>query len=176
MEEDDEPEGEFVAGLFGFVADVALGEEGRRPAAEEFEEMKLGFGNSPTASFGAVFVVRVGEPGDGRDGEDVTDGVAEVRRVLNDGIGREDQKKAKDGAKTKTQFAVRSFLAEGGVDGTGASFAIVADAKGNKIANARKTIAFQEIADMQEKTAAVVLEEAITFINIPFDDAGTFFL
>lgn len=63
MGKDDEPESESVGGLKGFVTEVRLGEKCGRPATDEFEEVELGFGDSPTTGLCAFFIVRVGKPG-----------------------------------------------------------------------------------------------------------------
>jgi len=173
--EDDEPEGEFVAELFGFVADVTLDEEGRRPAAEEFEEMELRFGNSPAAGLCALFIVGVGEPGDRGDAENICERVFKIGCVADHGEGRQEEQKSEHGTESEAQFAAGKLFIEGRIHGAGATVAVVAYAEADEVADAWDPVAFEEITDVQEEAAAVVLEEAVAFLGVPFDDARGFF-
>ena len=134
--------------------------------------MELGFGNAPAACFGAIFIVDVGEPGEDRNDDDVSGDVAEVGRESNGSDGGEEEEEADLDAEPQGEFAAGKFFCMHGVHGAGAAFPIVTDPEANEITGARKTIAFDEITDVKEEAAAIVLEEAVSFLGVPFDDSS----
>lgn len=173
MEENNEPECEFVTFLFGFVPDVALGKKGRGPATKEFKDVELDLWNAPTAGSGALFIKHVAEPGDRRDTEEISEREFDIGRVAQQRVGRKDQQEPERSAEPKAEFAARNFFPESSIDGTGTAFTIVTDAEGDKVANPRKAIALDEVTNMEEKAGPVVLQKAVALFNIPFDDAGS---
>jgi len=133
VEEDDQPEDKFIALLGGFVAEAALGEEGRGPAAQQFEEMQMRFGYAPAAGDGTLFVVAVGGPGDDGYANEVTNSHSRIESKLLEGEAGQQQKEQEEEEAADGEAGIVSLMRS--IHSARSSFGIKAHFESDDVTN-----------------------------------------
>lgn len=152
-----------------------LREESGRPAAEEFQKVKLSFSNAPAAGLRAFLIMSVGEPGEHGNTHHICSDVSQIWSKTKNRHRGEEEKKTHRYAQGQREFATGNFFFVHSVHRAGAAFPIITDAEPNEITRARQAVAFDEITNVKKQAALIGLQKAVALLAIPFYDSSRSF-
>lgn len=168
--DDDDPEHDLVADFPDLVAEVALGEECTGPAADQFEEVKGGFGCAPGAGLGPVLVDHVDEVSEGAENTSRPEQQpwVERERELSQREDRygEQGDPGKELAAEDARVRVERLHAFGAI----ASLGIGAERKDDHVSDCRRPLTHEKRLRMHEHLAILARRESEATSLAPLDD------